>query len=224
MLGQGFQEYDVFCREPAMAEQDAEQVWTRTRSVLQEAVAQSGVKDIAALSLSVQGDAVIPIDQDFRPLHPAILGMDYRSQRQTTECEEKCGAFELFQRTGMRPHPMNSVTKILLLRDLAPGVFARAWKFVTYADFILGKLGAEPVIDHTMASRTMAFDLTSRRWSHEILDNLELETDRFSTPVASGTTVGTIRQDLAQELGVPTNLALVPAATTKPARPWAPAW
>jgi sugar (pentulose or hexulose) kinase len=209
MLGRGFREYEVVCRAPAMAEQDAEHVWNLTREVLKEAVAQSGVNDLAALSLSVQGDAVIPIDRELRALHPAILGMDYRSQRQAADCEAKCGAFELFRRTGMRAHPMNSVTKILLLRELAPAVFGRAWKFVTYADFILGKLGDEPVIDHPMASRTMAFDLAAGRWSAEILEPLGLAADRLSPPVASGCVAGTIRKDLAQELGVPTTLALV---------------
>jgi xylulokinase len=207
--GYGYREYGLVCDSPAMAEQDAEQVWGLAREVLREAVAQSGAQHIKALSVSVQGDAVIPVDQEFRPLHRAVLGMDYRSQPQARECEERCGAFELFQRTGMRSHPMNSVTKILLLRDLAPAIFRRAWKFVTYADFILGKLGADPVIDHTMASRTMAFDLSTRQWSGEILAKLELDGGRLSRPVASGTVVGTVRTQLATELGLPASLLLV---------------
>lgn len=209
MQGHSFREYGVVCDLPAMAEQDAEHVWSLTREVLRAAVAQSGTKDITALSVSVQGDAVIPVAPDFRPLHRAILGMDYRAQRQARECEARCGAFELFERTGMRAHPLNSLPKILLLRELAPEVFARTWKFVTYADFILGKLGAEPVIDHTMASRTMAFDLAARQWSEPILRKVGLEGTRLSKPVPSGTVVGTIRPELAADLGLPSNLHLV---------------
>jgi len=100
--------------------------------------------------------------------------MDYRSQPQARRCAELFGAFELFQRTGMRSHPMNSLNKVLYLRETQPRVFDRAWKIVTYADFILGKLGAEPIIDHPMASRTMAFDLAERCWSPAILNRLEL--------------------------------------------------
>jgi xylulokinase len=36
---------------------------------------------------------------------------------------------------------MNSLAKLLWLRETAPEVAARAWRIVTYADFILGKLG-----------------------------------------------------------------------------------
>ncbi|MBN2508396.1 MAG: hypothetical protein JXQ71_17090 [Verrucomicrobia bacterium] len=208
-LGHAFDEYPVCRPEPTAAEQDAEQVWHIARGVLREAVARSRVRDFAALSVSVQGDAVIPVDRDFRALHPAILGMDCRSHRHAEACAAACGAFALFQRTGMRPHPMNSITKILLLRDLAPAAFDAAWKFVTYADFILGKLGAEAVIDHTMASRTMAFDLHTRTWSPDILAALGLDPGRLSQPVPSGTPVGTLRSELARDLGLPATLPLV---------------
>jgi xylulokinase len=214
--GHGFREYGVVCDAPAKAEQDAEQVWSLVREVLREAVARSGARDIRALSVSVQGDAIIPVDAEFRALHPAILGMDYRAQRQTRECEERCGAFSLFQQTGMRPHPLTSLTKILFLRELAPRAFEQAHKFVTYADFILGKLGAEAVIDHTMASRTMAFDLHSRRWSDSILSRVGLDASRFSRVVPSGSAVGTVHRALAGELGLPGDMVLVAGAHDQP--------
>ena len=209
ILGQGFREYGVTCDAPAKAEQDAEQVWSLTREALREAVVKSGAKDFRALSVSVQGDAIIPVDKNFQALHPAILGMDYRSGPQAQSCAETLGAFALFQRTGMRPHPMNSLTKVLLLRQLAPAVFDRASRVVTYADFLLGKLGGEAVIDFTMASRTMAFDLENLKWSPEIHKVLGLNTALWSPAVASGTPVGTIRRGLAEELGLPPDLVLV---------------
>jgi len=199
----------VTCDVSAKAEQDAEQVWSLTREALREAVSKSGAEDIRALSVSVQGDAIIPVDKDFQAVHPAILGMDYRSAPQAERIAKTLGAFTVFQRTGMRPHPMNSLTKVLLLRELAPAVFDRTSRVVTYADFLLGKLGGEAVIDYTMASRTMAFDLKGFKWSPEIHAPLGLNTSIWSPPVASGTPVGTIRGALAEELGLPRDLVLV---------------
>lgn len=76
-LGQAFREYRVICDAPGKAEQDAERVWSLTKEALREAVAKSAAKDIRALSVSVQGDAIIPVDKDWHAIHPAILGMDY---------------------------------------------------------------------------------------------------------------------------------------------------
>jgi xylulokinase len=209
ILGSSFREYGVDCSEPAMAEQDAESVWAAAQEALQAAVAQSGRTDRAALSLSVQGDAIIPIDREGRALYPAILGMDYRSQPQAGACDREFGSFELFQATGMRPHPMNSLVKVLWLREQRPEVFDRAWRIVTYADFVLGKLGAEPVIDHTMASRTMAFDLLKQEWSASILGRLGLSGSLFSPAIPSGKVVGQLRPDLAETLGLPPSTMLV---------------
>ncbi len=209
MRARAFREYGVVCDAPAKAEQDAEQVWALAKDALREAVATSGARDARALSVSVQGDAIIPVDREFRALHPAILGMDYRSAPQARRCAELFGEFELFQRTGMRPHPINSLTKVLLLRELAPAVFEQAWKIVTYADFILGKLGADAVMDWTMASRTMALDLAAGEWSREIHERLGLRADLWSRVVPSGQVVGTLRPALANELGLRRDLALV---------------
>ncbi len=210
VLGQGFREYSVVCDAPGKAEQNAEAVWALTRDTVREAVTRAGGGSLVrALSVSVQGDAIIPVDRDFHALHPAILGMDYRSARQAERCAEKFGAFELFQRTGMRPHPMNSLAKVLWLRDARPDVFDRAWRIVTYADYVLGKLGGEAVLDHTMASRTMAFHLADKSWDADLHRALDLDPAIWSPPVRSGTPVGKVRAGLAAELGLSADVVLV---------------
>ncbi len=70
---------------------------------------------------------------------------------------------------------------MLCLKENVRKRIARPGKITTYADFILGKLGAAPVIDYTMVLRTMAFDLQQRRqWSHQILERLDIAPDLLS--------------------------------------------
>jgi xylulokinase len=209
IVGRARREYDVICTAPGMGEQDARLVWKLIIEALRELSASGATREVKALSVSVQGDAVIPVAAGFEPLQAALLGMDYRSEGEARLCEKRFGAFELFERTGMRPHPMNSLTKVLYLRTERPEVFERAWKMVTYADYVLGRFGAEAVIDHTMASRTMAFDVRSGVWSGEILGGLGLEAALFSRPVPSGTVVGMIGGGLAAETGLPQDVVLV---------------
>ncbi len=207
--GYGFHENEVICERPGYAQQDPEKVWSLTKGVIKEAVAVSGVKDIKALSLSVQGDAIIPVDRNIMSLHDAILGMDYRSVNESRRCSELFGDRELFNLTGMRPHPLNSITKILWLKGNRPEVFNNTFKFMTYLDFILSKLGSEPVIDYTMASRTMAFELADKKWSDKILDMTGISPDLLSRVVAPGEAVGELNSLLAQELGLPKGVLLV---------------
>jgi len=201
--GYAFREYDVICAEPGMGEQDADLVWKLTLEVLREAVSKSGdAASITSLSLSVQGDAIIAADTDFHPLYPAILGMDYRSEPQARQCAERFGDRALFDRTGMRPHPMNSVVKMLWLKERRPGVFAQAKRIVTYADYIAGRLTGEAVIDHTMASRTMCFDLKTRAWACDLLEKMGIAPQLLSRPEQSGKAIGTLLPDIAAATGL----------------------
>ena len=185
-----------------MAEQDAEEVWRSVRGLLRQAVAECGGVEVQAVSLSVQGDAIIPVDRDGTCLHNAILGMDYRSTGQARAAEKRVGGWRIFRHTGMRPHPLNSLCKILWLRDACPQVFARARKILTYSDFILCRLGVEPVIDVTMASRTMAFDLRGEDWSSWLLARLAIAAGLFSPVVPSGKPGGRMSRELCEEIGL----------------------
>lgn len=209
MLGYGYEEYGIISIQEKMAEQDPEKVWEAVCRVLKAAYRSSGGKKISALSISVQGDAIIPVGKNFKPLYNAVLGMDYRSQEQAKKCEELFGGKTLFDMTGMRPHPINSLCKILWLKEKHPSVYKKAWKITTYADYIMGKLGADPVIDYTMASRTMAFDLKNLTWSYYILEKLDIPIELFSQPLPSGVCVGKISEKAASETGLSKQIFLV---------------
>ena len=209
ILGYGFREYGIICDQPAKAEQDAELVWRLTLEALRDAAAQAGVHEAAAIGLSVQGDAIIPVGTGFMPLHHALLGMDYRPTAQVDWCSRVFGARALFDLTGMRPHPINSIVKALWLKETRPRVFDSAWKIVTYGDFILGRLGADAVIDWTMASRTMAFDLRRRAWAEEVLARMGMHPGLFSRAAPSGEAAGKLSAAAAEEAGLAPGALLV---------------
>lgn len=168
--GYAFEEYGIIYTPEGYAEQDAEDVWQAAKRVIKRAASDCG-REIRSISLSVQGDAVIAIDRGRRAISRVHLGMDYRGQAEAEACEKQSGAKEIFRHTGMRPHPMNTFIKILWIKNHNRELYDRTYKFVTYADFIMGKLGSDSiVIDYTMASRTQAFDLQKRIWSREILE------------------------------------------------------
>lgn len=202
MLGYSFHEYDVICEKPGLAEQDAELVWKLTKEVMSDAAAQSG-GDIAAISLSAQGDAVIPMNRQRCALGRAQLGMDYRGTLETAEISAALGDRHIFDITGMRPHPMNFIIKVMWLLRNETALHENVWKYVTYADFILAKMGSdEPVIDLTMASRSMGLTIGTGEWCPEILNAAGIDSSTLSRPVPSGTVVGSLDPALCAELGI----------------------
>lgn len=202
LLSTAFEEYEVVTGSSGKAEQDAEGVWKSARSVLIRAIVSGGIKSVKAIGISVQGDAVIPIDRNGRALAFALLGMDYRSAKAAQEFAGAFGDRSLYERTGMRPHAMNSITKIRFLRTLSPDVFDQAHAFVTYAEFMAMKLCGECVIDVTMASRTMAYDLRTGDWDERLLAFAGVDRQRLGTIKDAGTVIGQLSADIAKDAGL----------------------
>lgn len=208
-LGYGFQEYSITSFSDGRHEQNAEEIWEKAKKVIKKATAIHG-REVGAISLSVQGDAVIPIDKNRHAIGPAQLGMDYRGKKEVEICCNRLGERNIFLTTGIRPHPLNSAIKIMWSSRNDREIFEKAFKYVTFSDFILGKLGSdEIVIDYTQASRTMAFDLKKRDWSEEIIHALDFSKDKLAVPVPSCTVVGTISTKIAEELNISPKAVLV---------------
>jgi xylulokinase len=196
-------EYAVNIPHPMWAEQDAEAVWLSAQDTLREAAAAAGRGDrIAALGLSVQGEAVIPVDGQGRALRPAILGMDTRTGDQNKWLLTTFGAEYLFDRTGMPVHTVNTLPKLLWLKEHAPDIWGSADRFLLYEDFLIRKMTGRPVISRCLASRTQMYDLLDSSWSPHILDSIGLDPARLATVQPSGEAVGEMRPELAEVLGL----------------------
>ena len=77
--GYSFGGYDVIIKKPNWVEQDPEKLWEIARNVIRKVIKDTNLKDIKAICVSVQGDAVIPVDSKIRPLHNAIFCLFYTS-------------------------------------------------------------------------------------------------------------------------------------------------
>ncbi len=210
LLASASREYPVDLPQPSWAEQDLGAVWELALASMGEAIAAAGVRDVAAIGLSVHGEAVTPVDADGRPLRPTILGMDTRTDAQNAWLRERFGARELFRKTGMPIHTINTLPKLLWIREHEPDVWAAADKFLLVEDFLIARMTGRAFISSCLASRTQLFDLEAGRWSAEILDALELSPERLAAVAPSGTQVGRLSAGLTDRLG----LASAPGVVT----------
>jgi xylulokinase len=203
ILSQASREYPALTPAPNWAEQDAERVWSLAWDALQEAVAGSPAPGPKALALSCQGEAVIPVDRTGRALRHAILGMDTRTGEENRWLVERFGAATLFRRTGMPVHTINTLPKLLWLQRHEPQVWHEASQFLLYEDFFLRRLGGRAVLSHCLASRTQMYDWAAGSWAGDVLEGCGIDEARLaSLAPADGGPVGTLRQDLAAELGL----------------------
>lgn len=210
ILGQGKREYSILTPQTHWAEQDAELIWSLALESIAEAVSRCKSDPLEAMALSVQGEAVIPVDKQGKPLRHAILGMDTRTTEENKWLANTFGAEVLFNRTGMPMHTMNTLTKLLWLKKHEPTIWDSADQFLLYEDYFLRRLAGKASISHCLASRTQMYNLQSGYWAADILEKCGIEVERLSelSPAAGGV-VGILDKAVASQMGVDSEVLIV---------------
>jgi len=208
ILGQGYREYPLVYPQPGWIELDSNLVWESLVAAVRQAVSEVR-EPVETLSVACQGEACTPVSADGTVLHRAIVTFDNRTAETASQWETVLGRERLLRISGQPYHPMGTLFKILWIKRHLPDLFQRTWKFLCYGDFVLHRLGVGPAIDYSMASRTMAFDIRSKRWSAEILSAVDLSPSLLAEPAPAGTLLGPISSEASHELGLPKGVKAV---------------
>jgi xylulokinase len=202
LLAQAHREYPLYQPKPGWMELDPREVWDAVKAVIRQVTSAISADPVRALGISTHGESVVPLDAAGRPLCRFITAIDTRATEEARWWEQRFGRERLFAVTGMPLHPMYTINKLMWLRRHEPEVFASAQRFVCMADFIFTRLGLSPVMDYSLAGRTMAFDVSRLTWSEEILSMAGLDPGRLSRTVPAGTALGEVGTAVADELGL----------------------
>lgn len=216
VVAESVTEYQAEFPGPAMVEMDAEVLWQAAATAVRTAASQSGDDPVEAVGLSSHGETFVPVDARGEAMGPAVLNADNRATAESKWWEELLGRKRIFEITGMIAHPMYPMAKIRWMRTHQPALFASASRFVGISEYFLLKLGMEPIVGYSLASRFMAFDVRAREWSAEMLEAAELSAERLPVPAPAGTSAGKLSRAAAGELGLRPGTPVVVAGHDQP--------
>ena len=201
-LNEAYIEYEGVSSEGR--ELDPAVVWEDVRKVLY--TASRDTEPLEAIGVTSFGEAFAMLDENDRPLSNSILYTDTRAEEMCSLLTGKTGREKIMDIAGVNPTSNFSISNIMWLKHYRPERYKKAKKVLLYASYVVYMLTGEEVIDYSLACRTMAFDRNRLEWSREILDAAEIDLSLMPKPVPSGALVGTIRKELAAELGLPENV------------------
>ena len=187
-----------------LVDYEPEALWQAVLTTLGQALAlvPTGTP-VAGIAVASVGESAVPVDAAGKPTHNAIAWFDTRTADQARWLRERLGPERIFALTGLAAEPMFGLTKLLWLRDEAPDAFARTVRWLNIADWIAFRLSGEAATDYSLASRTLALDLTRRAWAADMLAEIGLTADLFAPLKPSGSALGPVRADVAAALGLP---------------------
>ncbi len=186
------EEYPLSTPRSGWAEQDPEDWWRATQSVLE--ALRRAVGDAAAIGLSGQMHGLVALDASGSVLRPAILWNDQRTSRECAEIEQAIGLERLIALTGNRALPGFTAPKLLWLRRHEPEVYSQIARIMLPKDYVRLRISGEHATDVSDASGTLLLDVANRRWSEEVLDALEIPSEwlprTLESPAVSGESEG----------------------------------
>ena len=200
-VGKSYRSYPLINLSAKMIEQDANVWWEITQETITEAMKQAS-GEVCAISISSQGIAYVPVDQNCIPIRNAISWLDSRAEKQTKQILERFSEQDIYKITGKRVSSYYTLPKIMWLKQNEPENYNKAYKFLLPHDFLIAKLSGEFVTDHTLAAGTMIYDINDQCWSAHMLDSFDIDADKLPVIVWGSTAVGKIIPEVAEVIGL----------------------
>lgn len=206
-LYRAYRDYPV-SRSTGEHEVDAAAIWKGVREVIADAAEK--YQDLQAIGITSFGESCVLLDEKDEPLCPVMLYTDPRGIEECKHLIEILGSEKIEKLSGIRPHSMYSLPKIMWIKEHQPELFAKTKHILMMEDYVIYMLTGHAVIDYSLATRSMAFDIEKFCWSEEIFAAADIDTALFSEPVISGAKAGTVKKELAERLGLSENVVIVP--------------
>lgn len=163
---------------------------------------------VHAISVGSFGEAVVPLDKDGNILGPSIFSHDQRRKEVVSRFEDM--GKEAFYRVNANILGYSyTYPKLVWYQEDAPELYAKIWKVLSWADFLVYRLSGNAATNYCHANRTLLFDLWKEDWSQELLDIGGIN-KRILTDVIPPTTVmGTILPEMAKKLGLGNDVKII---------------
>ena len=165
--------------------------------------------DLAGIGVTSFGETCVMTDAEGKCLHTSMFYTDPRGAVECVELTEKLGREKIIDITGLNPHEMYSVGKLMWVKKEHPEIYARAKHIFLIEDYVVFHLTGVAQIDYSLATRTMAFDIAKLTWSEEIFDAAGLDMSLMSKPVPTGAPAGHVTAAVAEKTGLDKNCVIV---------------
>ena len=213
IVSHAYAEYPCQTPGTGLVEQNAEDWWRAVvKTVRAVAADPQTAKNVIAISLSLQGGTLVPVDRYDHPLYPAIVWSDKRCERQCRDFAAAFGADYMYRKTGWHLSPGLNALQIAWLRENRPDVFNRTAMFLSVPDYISRRMTGEAVLDISDVGINQLADICEGRYDPAILDFIGIREEQLGRIVPSARPVGRLLKGAAEELGLPRSVLLVSGA------------
>jgi len=179
LISSATSDYPLITPKPGWAEQNPNDWWNASVTVLKKVIDTSGVspKDISAIGPCGQMHGSVFLDRYGDVIRPAILWCDQRTQEQCDMIYDTFGYEGFIKLSYNKALTGFTAPKILWLHQNESNNYKKIYKILLPKDYIRYKLSGTYATEVSDASGTILLDIAKRDWSDKILSGLNISKD-----------------------------------------------
>lgn len=202
-------EYPISFPKPGWSEQNPEDWYLALCEGLKELVKEEEKSQVKGISFSGQMHGMVILDKEDRVIRPAILWNDGRTGEECDYLNGTIGREKISAYTGNMALTGFTAPKLLWVKKHEPENFFRINKVMLPKDYIAYCLSGVHSTDVSDASGMLLFNVKEKCWSKEMLDIVGLQEEQMAKVYESFEITGTIKEELAKELGFPLDCKII---------------
>ena len=205
-------EYELHFPHPGWSEQKPEDWYSQSMEGIKELISECDKSQVAGISFGGQMHGLVVLDEDDDVIRPAILWNDGRTQKETDYLNNKIGKDKLSEYTANIAFAGFTAPKILWMRENEPDNFNKIKKIMLPKDYLAYKLSGTFCTDYSDASGMLLLDVKNKCWSKQMMEICGVSEEQLPKLFESYEVVGTLKEDIAEELGLSKEVKIIAGA------------
>ena len=205
-------EYPIYFPNSGWSEQKPEEWWEQVVVGIKELITNVDKDEIDGISFGGQMHGLVILDESDEVIRPALLWNDGRTWEECNYLNEVIGQENLSKYTANIAFTGFTAPKILWVKNKEPENFNRINKIILPKDYIAYKLTGVYCTDVSDASGMLLLDVKNKCWSKEMIEICGIKEDQLATLFESYEVVGTLKEEIATELGLNSHVKVIAGA------------
>lgn len=171
--------------------------------------------NLKTLAIDTWGVDFVLLDKNNQPIGNTVSYRDNRTLGMDKELDSIISENELYQRTGIQKQLFNTIYQLLAIKKNNPEYLARASSLLMIPDYLSFLLTNVKSQEYTNATTSNLVNKNTNEWDITLIDKLDLPRKLFFNKLSHpGELVGSLKQELVDEIGFDLKVVHAPSHDT----------
>lgn len=212
ILNEVSKEYPVYYPHSGWSEQNPSDWYMAVLDGIKELTLNVDKTQISGIGCGGQMHCLVVLDENDEVIRPAILWNDGRTSKEVDFLNDVIGKEVLSENTANIAFAGFTAPKLLWMKNNEPELFGKIKKIMLPKDYINYMLTGVHSTDYSDASGMLLLDVKNKCWSEKMLAICNISEDQMPKLFESSDIIGTVKSDIAEMLGLNSNVIVVAGA------------